>query len=63
MTIYKNTVADILYELNHRDEVMKANNFDQSMYYAYMCGRMEPILNMLMKANTIIEIKGGSKWK
>ena len=57
MTIYKSTVADILYELNHRDEVMKAHNFKQDRYYAYMCGRMEPILRMIMQANTIIEDK------
>ena len=57
MIIYKSTVADILYELHHRDKVMKAHNFDQDMYYAYMCGRMEPILNMIMNANTIIEDK------
>lgn len=57
MTIYKGTIADILYELEHREKVMKDHNFDQDMYYAYMCGRMEPILYMLMKANTIIEDK------
>ena len=57
MTIYKSIVSDILYELNHRDEVMKAHNFDTDMFYAYMCGRTEPILNMITKANTIIEDK------
>lgn len=57
MTIYKSTVADILYELSHRDKVMEQHNFDHDMYYAYMCGRMEPILHMIMQANTIIEDK------
>ncbi len=53
MTIYKNVIGDILYELRHRDEVKAKFNFDTDMYYAYMVGRMTPIMEALVKAEEI----------
>lgn len=57
MTIYKSLVKKILYELGHRDEVMARLGTDSDMYYAYMVGRMQPILEALAKADKI-EIGG-----
>ena len=53
MTIYKNVIGDILYELRHRDEVKAKFNFDTDMYYAYMVGKMTPIMEALVKAEEI----------
>ena len=53
MTIYKTTVKKILHELEHRDEVMVHLGINSDMYYAYMVGRMQPILEALVKADEI----------
>lgn len=53
MPIYKNVLKEILYELKHRDEVKARLNLDTDMYYAYMVGRMTPILEALVKADDV----------
>ena len=53
MTIYKSVVKKILHELEHRDEVMAHLGINSDMYYAYMVGRMQPILEALVKADEI----------
>ena len=53
MTIYKNVLKEILYEIKHRDEVKARLNLDTDMYYAYMVGRMTPILEALVKADDV----------
>ena len=47
MTIYKTLLKELLYELEHRDEVMVKNAFTPDMYYAYMTGRMGPVIRWL----------------
>ena len=54
MTIYKTFLKEILYELEHRDEIMAKKNLTPDMYYAYMTGRMSPIIKWLLTANKII---------
>lgn len=53
MTIYKSTVEKILHELEHRDEVMARLGINSDMYYAYMVGRMQPILEALVNAENL----------
>ncbi len=53
MTIYKSTVEKILHELEHRDEVMVRLGINSDMYYAYMVGRMQPILEALVNAENL----------
>lgn len=53
MTIYKSLVRKIMYELKNRDEVMAKLNLSPDMYYAYMVGRMEPILEAILNADEI----------
>lgn len=57
MTIYKSVIKEILHELENRDEVMAKLDMNPDMYYAYMVGRMAPILKTLAKADKI-EIGG-----
>lgn len=54
MTIYKSLLKEILYEVEHRDEVMAKKNLSADMYYAYMTGRMAPVLRWILTANKII---------
>ena len=53
MTIYKSVVKKILHELEHRDEVIARLGIDSDMYYAYMVGRIQPILESLINAEEI----------
>ena len=56
MTIYKNVLKEILYEIEHRDEIMVKKNLTPDMYYAYMVGRMTPVIRWLITADkNIIE--------
>ena len=57
MTIYKSVIREILHELENRDETMAKLDMNPDMYYAYMVGRMSPILKTLAKADKI-EIGG-----
>ncbi len=57
MTIYKSVIREILHELENRDEIMAKLDMNPDMYYAYMVGRMAPILKSLSKADKI-EIGG-----
>ena len=57
MTIYKTLLKEILYEVEHRDEIMAKKNFTSDMYYAYMVGRMTPVLRWIVTADKI-EIGG-----
>ena len=57
MVIYKTLLKEILYELEHRDEIMAKKSLTPDMYYAYMVGRMEPVLRWIVKADKI-EIGG-----
>ena len=54
MTIYKMVLKEILYELEHRDELMAKKNLTPDMYYAYMTGRMAPVIRWLITADKII---------
>ena len=54
MSVYKEVVEDILYELRHKDEMMARLNLnDDRMYYVYMTGRMTPILEAIVKSDKI----------
>ena len=57
MTIYKTVLKEILYEVEHRDEIMAKKNLTPDMYYAYMVGRMTPVLRWIVTADKI-EIGG-----
>ena len=54
MTIYKSLLKEILYEVEHRDEVMAKKNLSADMYYAYMTGKMTPVLRWILTADKII---------
>lgn len=54
MTIYKSLLKEILYELEHRDEIMVKKDLTPDMYYAYMVGRMTPVIRWLITADKII---------
>ena len=54
MTIYKSLLKEILYEVEHRDEVMAKKNLTVDMYYAYMTGKMTPVLRWILTADKII---------
>ena len=53
MTIYKSDIREILHELENREEMMAKLDLNPGMYYAYMVGRMTPILKALVKADDI----------
>lgn len=53
MTIYKSVIREILHELENREEMMAKLDLTPDMYYAYMVGRMTPILKSLVKAEYI----------
>ena len=54
MTIYRSVLEKIDYELNHREELMKKEGInDDRLYYAYMVGRMEPIINWLLESENV----------
>ena len=53
MVIYKSIVKKIIHELKNREEVMAKLNLTPDMYYAYMVGRMEPILEAILNAEEI----------
>ena len=57
--MYHDILIEILYELEHRDEIMAKKGFSIEMYYAYMTGRMDPVLKWAIKA-TEKENKNGS---
>lgn len=54
MTIYKSLLKEILYEVEHRDEIMAKKNLTCDMYYAYMTGKMTPVLRWILTADKII---------
>lgn len=39
MIIYKSVLKEILYEVEHRDEVMAKKNLTVDMHYVYMTGK------------------------
>lgn len=53
MIIYKSVIREILHELEDRAEVMAKLELTPDTYYAYMVGRMTPILKLLVKADDI----------
>lgn len=53
MTIYRNVLKEIDYDLKHREEVMEKNNWSLVEYYAYMTGRLAAINNWLLNENTV----------
>lgn len=53
MTIYKSLLKEILYEVEHRNEVMAKKNLSTDMYYAYMTGKMTPVLRWILTADKI----------
>lgn len=53
MTIYKSLLKEILYEVEHRNEVMAKKNLSVDMYYAYMTGKMTTVLRWLLTADKI----------
>ena len=54
MTIYKSLLKEILYEIEHRDEIMAKKNLTPDMYYAYMTGKMTPVVRWILTADKII---------
>lgn len=54
MTIYKSLLKEILYEIEHRNEIMAKKNLTPDMYYAYMTGKMTPIVRWILTADKII---------
>ena len=54
MTIYKSLLKEILYEIEHRDETMAKKNLTPDMYYAYMTGKMTPVIRWILTADKII---------
>lgn len=54
MTIYRSVVEDIEYELTHKDVVKERYNYDDEMYFAYMTGRMKPIMEMILDKDATI---------
>ena len=54
MTIYKSLLKEILYEIEHRDEIMAKKNLTPDMYYAYMTGKMTPVIRWIITADKII---------
>ena len=54
MTIYKSLLKEILYEIEHRDEIMAKRNLTPDMYYAYMTGKMTPVVRWILTADKII---------
>lgn len=54
MTIYKSLLKEILYEIEHRDEIMAKKNLTTDMYYAYMTGKMTPVIRWIITADKII---------
>lgn len=53
MTNYKSVIREILHELENRGELMAKLDLTPDMYYAYMVGRMTPILKLLVKEEDI----------
>lgn len=53
MTIYRNVLIGIDYELKHREEVMEKYNWSLEDYYAYMTGRLSAINDWLLNENTV----------
>lgn len=54
MVIYKSLLKEILYEIEHRDEIMAKKNLTCYMYYAYMTGKMTPVIRWILTADKII---------
>lgn len=55
MTVYQSVVADILYELQHKEEMKAKYSLSEEHYYVYMVGRMTPILEAIVKSGSKIE--------
>lgn len=53
MTIYRDILKEIDYDLKHREEVMEKNNWSTVDYYAYMTGRLSAINNWLLNEDTV----------
>lgn len=53
MSVYKEVVKNILYELQHKEEMKAKLNLSDDMFYVYMTGRMTPILEAIVKSNNI----------
>lgn len=54
MTIYRSVAELIKYELTHREEVKERFNYDDETYFAYMTGRMTPIIDMILDKDSTI---------
>ena len=55
MTIYRNVLIDIDYELKHRVKVMEKYGWSLEEYYAYMTGRLSTINEWLLN-ETVVKI-------
>lgn len=54
MTIYRSIVADIKYELEHKEEIKERFNYDDTLYYAHMTGRMSAVMDMILDKDSQI---------
>lgn len=54
MTIYRSVVEDIEYELTHKEEIKERFNYDDTLYYAHMTGRMRAIIEMILNKDSTI---------